>query len=92
MLERLVDMLAGHSLHAGYAVVLLLLVLCGFGPPLPEDVILVTGGVLAWINSDLSVTWCGSSNAPRPPATPDQRTLHSASACASFRGLTGFTK
>jgi membrane protein DedA with SNARE-associated domain len=60
MLERLVDMLAGHSLHAGYAVVLLLLVLCGFGLPLPEDVILVTGGVLAWINSDLSdVTFVG---------------------------------
>jgi membrane protein DedA with SNARE-associated domain len=55
MLERLVDMLSGHSLHAGYAVVFLALVLCGFGLPMPEDVILVSGGVLAWINSDLEV-------------------------------------
>jgi membrane protein DedA with SNARE-associated domain len=46
-------MLAGHSLHAGYAFVFLFLVLCGFGLPLPEDIILVTGGVLAWLASDL---------------------------------------
>ena len=53
MLERLVDMLAGHSLHAGWAFVFFVLVLCGFGLPLPEDVVLVTGGVLAWLASDL---------------------------------------
>jgi membrane protein DedA with SNARE-associated domain len=53
MLERLVGMLGGHGLHAGYAFVFLVLVLCGFGMPMPEDVILVTGGVLAWLASDL---------------------------------------
>ncbi|HET7753860.1 MAG TPA: DedA family protein [Anaeromyxobacteraceae bacterium] len=53
MLQRLVDTLSGQSLHAGYAVVFGLLVLCGFGLPMPEDIILVTGGVLAWIASPL---------------------------------------
>jgi membrane protein DedA with SNARE-associated domain len=52
MLERLVDLLAGNSLHIGYAFVFLILLLCGFGLPMPEDVILVTGGVLAWLASD----------------------------------------
>lgn len=53
MLERLVDLLAGHSLHVGFAAVFLALLLCGFGLPMPEDVILVTGGVLAWLSSPL---------------------------------------
>jgi membrane protein DedA with SNARE-associated domain len=53
MLERLVDMLGGHSLHVGYGFVFFTLVLCGFGLPMPEDVILVTGGVLAWLASSL---------------------------------------
>ncbi|ACL64957.1 DedA [Anaeromyxobacter dehalogenans 2CP-1] len=53
MLERLVELLGGHSLHVGYAFVFAVLVLCGFGLPMPEDVILVTGGVLAWLASDL---------------------------------------
>jgi membrane protein DedA with SNARE-associated domain len=53
MLERLVDMLGGHSLDVGYGVVFLVLVLCGFGLPMPEDIILVTGGALAWMNSGL---------------------------------------
>ncbi len=53
MLERLVDLLGGHSLHAGFAFVFVVLVLCGFGFPMPEDVILVTGGVLAWLASPL---------------------------------------
>ena len=53
MLERLVDMLGGHSLHVGYGFVFVVLLLCGFGFPLPEDVILVTGGVLARLASDL---------------------------------------
>jgi hypothetical protein len=35
MLERLVDLLSGHSLHAGFAAVFLALVLCGFGLPMP---------------------------------------------------------
>ncbi len=53
MLQRLVDLLGGHSLHVGYGFVFLMLVLCGFGLPLPEDVLLVTGGVLAWLASPL---------------------------------------
>jgi membrane protein DedA with SNARE-associated domain len=53
MLERLVDLIAGHSLHVGYGFVFLVLLLCGFGLPMPEDVILVTGGVLAWLASDV---------------------------------------
>jgi membrane protein DedA with SNARE-associated domain len=53
MLERLVGMLGGHGLHVGYAFVFLVLVLCGFGMPMPEDIILATGGVLAWLASDL---------------------------------------
>lgn len=52
MLERLVEMLGGHSLHIGYGFVFGILVLCGFGFPMPEDVILVTGGVLAWIDAE----------------------------------------
>ncbi|WP_242333897.1 MULTISPECIES: DedA family protein [Anaeromyxobacter] len=54
MLERLVAILGGHSLHVGYGVVFVMLVLCGFGLPMPEDVVLVTAGVLAWLASDLS--------------------------------------
>ncbi len=53
MLARLVDLLAGNSLDLGYAFVFLILLLCGFGLPMPEDVVLVTGGVLAWLSSDL---------------------------------------
>jgi membrane protein DedA with SNARE-associated domain len=53
MLQRLVDLLSGQSLHAGYALVLGLLLLCGLGLPLPEDIILVSGGVLAWVASPL---------------------------------------
>jgi len=54
MLERLVAILGGHSLHVGYGVVFLILLLCGFGLPMPEDIVLVTGGVLAWFASELS--------------------------------------
>jgi membrane protein DedA with SNARE-associated domain len=53
MLEHLVEMAGGHSLHFGYAFVFAALLLCGFGLPLPEDIILVTGGVLAWLASPL---------------------------------------
>lgn len=53
MLARLVDLLAGNSLDIGYVFVFVLLLLCGFGLPMPEDVLLVTGGVLAWLSSDL---------------------------------------
>jgi membrane protein DedA with SNARE-associated domain len=58
MLERLVDLLSGRSLGAGCVFVFSLLVLCGFGFPMPEDVILVTGGVLAWLASPAeSASW-----------------------------------
>jgi membrane protein DedA with SNARE-associated domain len=51
MLERLVDVLGAHSLGMGYVFVFAVLLACGFGFPLPEDIILVTGGVLAWLES-----------------------------------------
>jgi membrane protein DedA with SNARE-associated domain len=54
MLERLVDMLGGHGLSVGVGFVFFVLLLCGFGLPMPEDVILATGGVLAWLASDLA--------------------------------------
>ena len=58
MLERLVDLLSGNSLGVGFAFVFFLLVLCGFGLPMPEDIILVTGGVLCWLASPAeSVSW-----------------------------------
>ncbi|HZZ83679.1 MAG TPA: DedA family protein [Anaeromyxobacteraceae bacterium] len=53
MLERFVDMLRGQSLEASAGFVFGVLLLCGFGLPLPEDVVLVTGGVLAWLASSL---------------------------------------
>jgi membrane protein DedA with SNARE-associated domain len=52
MLEHLVEM-GGQSLQFGLAFVFGALVLCGFGLPLPEDIILVAGGVLAWRASPL---------------------------------------
>ncbi len=65
MLESLVELLGGHSLHVGYAVVFVMLVLCGFGLPMPEDVVLVTGGVLAWLASDLETAGFGAMLADR---------------------------
>jgi membrane protein DedA with SNARE-associated domain len=53
MLERLVELLSGESLVVGGSAVFLVLLLCGFGLPMPEDVVLVTGGVLAWLASPL---------------------------------------
>ena len=53
MLERLVELLGGHGLVVGYAFVFSVLCLCGFGLPMPEDVVLATGGVLAWLASDV---------------------------------------
>lgn len=65
MLERLVDLLAGNSLDIGYVFVFVVLLLCGFGLPMPEDVVLVTGGVLAWLSSDLSeVSFAGMLRDP----------------------------
>jgi membrane protein DedA with SNARE-associated domain len=59
MLARLVDLLAGNSLDIGYVFVFVVLLLCGFGLPMPEDVVLVTGGVLAWLSSDLETVSLG---------------------------------
>lgn len=53
MLERLVTLLGAESLAFGYGFVFFVLLLCGFGLPMPEDVVLVTGGVLAWLASPL---------------------------------------
>jgi membrane protein DedA with SNARE-associated domain len=53
MLQRLVDILGEGSLATGYGFVLVILLLCGMGFPIPEDIILVTGGVLAWLASSL---------------------------------------
>jgi membrane protein DedA with SNARE-associated domain len=53
MLERLVTLLGAESLAFGYSFVFFILLLCGFGLPMPEDVVLVTGGVLAWLASPL---------------------------------------
>ncbi len=59
MLERFVEMLADQTLRVGYGFVFMVLVLCGFGLPMPEDAVLVTGGVLAWLASDLQVATMG---------------------------------
>jgi membrane protein DedA with SNARE-associated domain len=59
MLQQLVDMLGDHSLKAGGVFVFAVLILCGFGFPMPEDVVLVTGGVLAWLSSPLDAPTIG---------------------------------
>lgn len=46
MLERFLFFLQPYG-HASYWVIFGVLVLCGFGLPMPEDIILVTGGILA---------------------------------------------
>ncbi len=60
MLERLVDLLGGHGLLVGYSFVFCVLCLCGFGLPMPEDVVLATGGVLAWLASDIDEVTFGA--------------------------------
>jgi len=55
VLERLVEYLQSQSLGLGYAAVFGLLLAAGFGFPLPEDVPLIAGGVLAWLASPLEV-------------------------------------
>jgi membrane protein DedA with SNARE-associated domain len=52
MLEHLVEM-GGQTLQYGCLFVFLTLVLCGFGLPMPEDIILVAGGILAWNSSPI---------------------------------------
>lgn len=43
LLDPLVDLFTGH----GYAAVLVVLLICGCGVPIPEDIVLVAGGVIA---------------------------------------------
>jgi len=59
VLERLVDHLQSQSLGLGYAAVFGLLIAAGFGFPLPEDVPLIAGGVLAWLASPLEEVTLG---------------------------------
>ncbi len=42
------NLITGFGGLVGYGVVLVLLLLCGFGVPVPEDIILVSGGYLAY--------------------------------------------
>ncbi|HET9597132.1 MAG TPA: DedA family protein [Anaeromyxobacteraceae bacterium] len=60
MLQRFVDLLSERSLEVGYFLVFGVLLLCGFGFPMPEDVILVSGGVLAWLSSEVEVVSLGA--------------------------------
>lgn len=43
LLQPLVDLFAGH----GYGAVLVMLLICGMGVPVPEDITLVAGGIIA---------------------------------------------
>ena len=45
-MEQLVDLIINNAANA-YLGVFVLLLLCGFGLPIPEDTILITGGILA---------------------------------------------
>jgi len=45
-LLQLLEFLQPYGSHS-YVVMLAILILCGFGLPLPEDVVLITGGILA---------------------------------------------
>ena len=49
MIEQFVELLSNHSILAAHGAVLFVLLLCGLGLPLPEDVVLVTGGALVWL-------------------------------------------
>ncbi len=53
MVEDFVAMLSGHALGAAAGAMFVGLILCGLGLPVPEDVVLVTGGVLTWLTSPL---------------------------------------
>jgi membrane protein DedA with SNARE-associated domain len=56
MIESFVQLLSSESILAAHAFVLLVLLLCGLGLPLPEDVVLVTGGALAWLAHPIDPT------------------------------------
>ena len=49
MLESFVELLSSHSILAAHGFVLGVLLLCGMGLPLPEDIVLITGGALTWM-------------------------------------------
>lgn len=69
MLESLVALLSGNSLLVAHALVLLFLVMCGLGLPLPEDIVLVTGGVLAWLASPVEPLTLGTMLTHAPTLT-----------------------
>jgi membrane protein DedA with SNARE-associated domain len=46
LLTELLNQLTPYGSYA-YALIFLLLIACGFGLPMPEDIILITGGILA---------------------------------------------
>jgi membrane protein DedA with SNARE-associated domain len=56
MVAHFVELLSSQSLLAAHAFVLLVLLLCGLGLPLPEDVVLVTGGALTWLADPIEPT------------------------------------
>ena len=60
MLQHFVDLLSERSVDMGYVFVFGVLLLCGFGFPMPEDVVLVTGGVLAWMASPVETLTFGA--------------------------------
>ena len=69
MLESFVALLSGNSLLVAHALVLLFLVMCGLGLPLPEDIVLVTGGVLAWLASPVEPLTLGTMLTHGPTLT-----------------------
>lgn len=48
------DVLIEFFSNYGYAAVFLVLLLCGFGLPIPEDITLVSGGVIAGLYADIN--------------------------------------
>ncbi len=77
MLESFVALLSGNSLAVAHGLLLLFLVMCGLGLPLPEDVVLVGGGVLAWLAS------------PVDPLTFGTMITHPAALTMAAAGLLG---
>ena len=52
-IEALVNFLLPYQAYS-YALVFGILILCGFGLPIPEDVVLVSGGILSGLGSESS--------------------------------------
>lgn len=55
-MEILHEMVAFFAVY-GYIAVFLVLIACGFGLPVPEDITLVAGGVICGLTADLNVHW-----------------------------------